>query len=239
MKQLPYRLIEDDPNCPPMGLIVLETDETIEPEFKQEFADHPAPFYSNRIPSAADVTPDTLRSMEGHISAAAALLPKARRFAVVGYGCTSASSIIGSHAVAELIQETCDVAHVTDPLRAAIAYARHHHVRELALVTPYVAEVNVPLMDGFAQAGLNLRTSGSFSIAQEAAVVRIDPEAIYAAALELGRDPKVEGVFLSCTNLRTAGVRARLQDQLGKPMFSSNSALAWHMKQLWHEVADP
>lgn len=50
MKQLPYRLIEDDPNCPPMGLIVLETDETIEPEFKQEFADHPAPFTAIAFP---------------------------------------------------------------------------------------------------------------------------------------------------------------------------------------------
>lgn len=238
MEHLPYHLIEDDPHCPPMGLIVLEADETIELEFKADFADHVAPFYTTRIPSAPDVTPDTLRAMEGQISASAALLPNVRPFGVVGYGCTSASSIIGSDRVAELIKEGCDTVHVTDPLRAAVAYARDQGVSRLALVSPYVAEVNAPLVQGFEREGITMAVQGSFAIAQEAAVVRIAPEAIIEAAQSLGSDPSVEGVFLSCTNLRTARIREQIEHALGKPVFSSNAALAWHMKQLWQEAAN-
>ena len=37
MTVLPYTLDQDDPDTPPLGLIVLQTDETIEPEFSSSF----------------------------------------------------------------------------------------------------------------------------------------------------------------------------------------------------------
>ena len=40
--RLPYEVDPDDPKSPPMGIIVLQTDETIEPEFARYFADHPS-----------------------------------------------------------------------------------------------------------------------------------------------------------------------------------------------------
>jgi len=37
---------------------------------------------------------------------------------------------------------------------------------------------------------------------------------------------------MSCTNLRTLGVIDEVSQALGKPVLSSNQALAWHMAQL-------
>ena len=103
MSTIPYSLIPDADLPVPFGLIVLQTDETLEPEFNLSFANDSSPMYISRIPSGTEVTTESLSGMEDHISAAADLLPKTLRYSVVGYGCTSASSIIGSDQVEKLV----------------------------------------------------------------------------------------------------------------------------------------
>ena len=123
MTHVPYTLDEDDPNASPLGLIVLQVDETLEPEFGAYFADRKYPLHVTRIPSGIEVTTESLAEMEKALPAAARLLPNARPYNVVGYGCTSASSVIGSERVAELVKQTCNTREVTNPLRSAIACA--------------------------------------------------------------------------------------------------------------------
>ncbi|WP_370400292.1 maleate cis-trans isomerase family protein [Sulfitobacter sp. JB4-11] len=215
-----------------MGLIVLQTDETLEGDMRRVLRDDPTPLYVSRIPSAPQVSSETLGAMSGDLKTAAGLLPDARPYRVVGYGCTSASAVIGSEKVQQIVQTACDVAHVTNPLRATIACAADLGISKLALVSPYVEEVNVPLRAAFAQAGLSTDAFGSFQEAEEAKVVRISAASLLEAGRRLGADSAVEGVFLSCTNLRTLDVIPRLSEALGKPVLSSNQALAWHMMRL-------
>lgn len=55
-------------------MIVLQTDETLEGDLRRMLpAD--APLYVSRVPSGADVTPESLRAMSGHLTQAAGLLP--------------------------------------------------------------------------------------------------------------------------------------------------------------------
>ena len=232
MTALPYTLDPDDPAAPPMGLIVLQSDETIEPEFHRYFSAGPGPLYVTRIPSGEEVTHETLGRMEQDLTAAAALFPRGLHLPVVGYGCTSASSIIGSDKVEALVRSACDAGVVTNPLRAAVACAAAQGLSRLALVSPYIEEVNAPLRRAFADHGIDMPVSGSFGIPTEAQVVRISARSVIDAALELGRDPSVQGVFLSCTNLRTIDVIPEIEARLGKPVLSSNQSLAWHMKTL-------
>src|SRR6056300_1326193 len=145
MTKIPYNFVSDDNQPLPIGMIVLQTDETVEPEFKRYFADDPTPMYVTRIPSGLEVTPDSLSEMQKYLPAAADLLPKARPYSVVGYGCTSASSIIGSQEVERLVQTKCDAQAVTNPLRAAVAHAAHIGISKLALLSPYIEDVNIPL----------------------------------------------------------------------------------------------
>lgn len=232
MTILPCNFDSDDNQPLPIGMIVLQTDETVEPEIKRYFADDPTPMYVTRIPSGLEVTPNSLSEMQKHLPAAADLLPKARSYSVVGYGCTSASSIIGSEEVERLVQTTCDVKTVTNPLRAAVACASHLGISKLALLSPYIEDVNVHLRARFAENGLSTDVFGTFAVSEEAKVVRIAQTSIIEAAVQLGRDPSVEGVFLSCTNLRTIDAIPEIERRLGKPVLSSNQSLAWHIKQL-------
>lgn len=231
MSTIPYTLISETDRPTPLGLIVLQTDETVEPEFKRSFAEHPSSIYVTRIPSDPEVTTETLSAMEDHISQSASLLPRALSFPVVGYCCTSASSVIGSERVEELVKKGCSVGTVTNPLRAAIAFAAHKGISKLAMLSPYIGEVNTPLRNAFLQAGLTTDVFGTFGEPEEAKVARISTSSIVEAASHLGADASVEGVFLSCTNLRTYDAIPQISERIGVPVFSSNSALAWHMKQ--------
>ena len=41
-----------------------------------------------------------------------------------------------------------------------------------------------------------------------------------------------DGLFLSCTNLRTLDVIEEMEARLGMPVLSSNQVLAWHLFRL-------
>ncbi len=232
MKVLPYTLTPDDMLPPALGLIVLQVDETLEPEIKADFAGSQAALYVSRIASAEKVSTDSLTAMADSIAASAALLPATLHYDAVGYGCTSASAVIGSEKVCDMIRQGCRAKHVTDPLRAAIAYARHLNLSRLALLSPYVAEVNQPLRAAFATAGINTDVFGSFAEAEEAKVARISTESIVQGALSLVQSSDIDGIFLSCTNLKTRAAIPLIAAELNLPVFSSNSALSWHMKRL-------
>ena len=131
-----------------------------------------------------------------------------------------------------MVQRTCDVDIVTNPLRAAAACADDLGVSKLALLSPYIEEVNEPLRRSFAKHGLSTDVFGTFGQADEANVVRISTASIVDAACELGADPSVEAIFLSCTNLRTLAALPQIRERIGKPVLSSNQCLAWHMRRL-------
>jgi maleate isomerase len=63
-------------------------------------------------------------------------------------------------------------------------------------------------------------------------VARISQDSIKDAVRDLAREPSVDGVFVSCTSLRVADIVEELEKELGKPVTSSNHALAWHCLRL-------
>ena len=215
----------------PLGMIVLGTDETLEGDLRAMMPPQ-TPLYVSRVPSAATVTPESLRAMSGHLKGAAALLPQAMPYAAIGYGCTSATAQIGAPQVASLIGQGAQTAHVTDPLSALIAACRALDVTSLAFLSPYTADVSGSLRAALAGAGIETPVFGSFEEANEASVVRISGASIIDAACDLSAGAGTQAVFLSCTNLRTLDVIERIENLTGVPCISSNSALGWHLGQL-------
>ncbi len=212
-----------------LGLIVLQADETIEQDFRRILPAPDPALYVSRIPSGADLNPDTIAAMEHDLPRAAALFPAAAEFDVVAYACTSGTTLIGPARVADLVQGACTARDVADPLTAARAALRTLGVGAIALVSPYIAPVAGPVRRAFEASGHPVTATVSFGEEVESRVARIDPASIRAAALEAGAAPGTEAVFLSCTNLRTFDVIDDLEAALGLPVISSNQALAWYM----------
>jgi len=211
-------------------MIVLQTDETLEGDLRAMLPVDAA-LYISRVPSAAQVTPQGLRAMQEHLTGAAALLPQAVPYSGIGYGCTSATAQIGARRVAELIGAGARTAHVTDPLTALVAACAALGITQLALLSPYTANVSGTLREALAQAGIATPVFGSFEEAEEANVVRIDAASLIAAASDLAAQGGTQAVFLSCTNLRTLHVIEQIEARTGLPCLSSNQVLAWHLGQ--------
>lgn len=226
---LPYTIDTDRPTQ--IGLITLQSDETIERDFRILLpAD--VELLVSRVPSGATVSLDSLCAMEDSLTASAQLLPEGAKLAAVGYGCTSASAAIGAKRVAELIKAGVATPHVSDPLTSLIAACRAGGIAKIGLVSPYVASVSNRLIAGLEASGIAVTSFGSFDEPLEERVVRISRASVRDAAVHVGQGGACDAVFLSCTNLRALEVIDEIEAALGRPALSSNQVLAWHLGRL-------
>ena len=214
-----------------LGLIILATDETLEPEVGPVMQSAGKAMYHSRIPSQPEVSRETLLQMEADLPTAAGLLPASVDFSVIGYGCTSASTVIGPERVSAAIQSAHPDAVVTDPITAVIAACRALNVTRLGFLTPYVADVSAAMRGMLEDNGFVVDQFLSFEEEQEKVVARITEQSVLDAVVELGASD-CDAVFTSCTNLRAFAVIEDAEAKIGKPVISSNSALAWHMLRL-------
>ncbi|KAE9629778.1 maleate cis-trans isomerase family protein [Parasedimentitalea maritima] len=215
-----------------LGVIVLETDETLEPEFARMTDLEGVALYHSRIPMVSEIRPDTLAQMEADLPASARLLPPSLPFDVIGYGCTSASSVIGSENVARSVRTVFPNARVTDPLAAIIAAGKRLGIERLGFVTPYVPEVSERMRGRLEEGGFEIAAFGSFEEGDDRVVARITEQSILAAAVQVAQTALCEAVVIACTNLRCLSVIPEIEARTGIPVFSSNQALAWHMLRL-------
>lgn len=214
-----------------IGLVVLESDQTIEAEARMLAVDG-VDFYHSRIPMEDEVTPATLTDMEERLPVAAGLLPPGFGFDAIGYGCTSAATLIGEAGVTRAIQAAHPGMRCSNPISAAIAAFRALGSHRIALVTPYTANVTAPIVDHFIGAGLEVTAVGSFLESSDLVVARICESSIADAVRSLGGRDEAGAVFVSCTSLRTLRIIDALERELGVPVVSSNLALFWHLLRL-------
>lgn len=215
-----------------LGLIVLRTDETIESDFRHLINTDGVALYTSRIPCETEVTPNALATMEAALPSAAALLPHALTYDVIGYACTSASAVIGSDAVANVIRSATNVVHVTDPLVAIRAAMTALNVRRLGFLSPYVAEVSETMRQILEGDGVSIASFATFGEESDERIARIEAKSIRDAAQHITRSAHCDALLMSCTNLRATAEIARLEHELGLPIVTSNQALAWHMLKL-------
>ena len=237
-RDLPHRLDRGIAERAAIGLVVLATDQTIEHEWRLLLDLPGVALYQSRILNDAAITPATLQAMEARLAEAAGLILPGLPLDVVGFGCTSASMVIGEERVFELIREVRPGIACTTPITAAFAAFRALGVRRVALLTPYRDDIN-RFMRGYIEArGFEVPVMGSFNEEDDRRAARIDPASIRDAALRLGRSAPVEAVFVSCTSLRLVEAVAGIEAELDKPVTSSNHALAWHCLRL-AGIAEP
>ena len=215
-----------------IGLVTLSGDVTIEPELRHFLPLDGVAVYATRIPASGAGTVEALRSLEDHITGAAALIVPEFKIDVMALGCTSGSMAIGPQRVAERIRAARPGMACTDPVSAAAKGLRAFGCKRIALLDPYTDEVNAVVERYVSGQGFDIVAKGSFKQRGDPNIVRVPPEAIYEAGLALASSPSVEALFISCTALRVSPVIARLEAALGKPVVSSNQALAWDCLRL-------
>ena len=215
-----------------IGLLVLESDQTMEDEARALTAVDGIALYHARLANDVVVTPETLANMEKELPIAAGLIPDYMGLSAIGYGCTSGSTIIGEDRVAEIMNGAHPGIPTSNPLTAAKAALACLGVTRPALLTPYTPDVTLAMQANFAQAGLSVNLIGSFYEDSDLVVGKISPASILKAIIDVGSSDECDGVFVSCTSLRAADIIEEAEAAIGKPVTASNHALVWHLMRL-------
>lgn len=217
-----------------LGLIVLQSDVTIEDEFRYYLESLPAQTVSllvNRISFENEVSAETLSQMQAHLCNSMSLFPIDAEFDCLGYGCTSGALHIGDHVIAELAQSTRPCSAVTNPMLAAVNAMTAANVKRLAYLAPYSRAVSQGMVDHFEQLGISVITAGTFDEKYDKTVGRISPASIKQAALCQLEKADVDAVFMSCTNMKCAQIIPEIEEETEVMALSSNQVLMWHMLQ--------
>lgn len=231
-QNMPYELDRGIGHRAKIGLIVLASDQTIEREFFKMLDIPGIAIWCSRIYNSPDINPETLAAMEGGIADATRLIVPGTPLDVVAYGCTSATMVIGAAKVHARIREVHPGVACTTPMEGTFAAFRALGARRICFIPPYVDEINRGMREYIMEQGFQVPVMGSWNIADDEKVARLSPATVRKAILELARGDDVDGVFVSCTNVRLVEAVEGLEAELGKPVVSSNHATAWHALRL-------
>jgi maleate isomerase len=147
---------------------------------------------------------------------------------VIAFACTAASFIEGTAGEENLKRRINEITRIpTVTTSGAVSSAlRALNANKLILVTPYIEELNC-LEKGFLESeGFQVIRSRGLGFLDPFEIGGINPEDTYDLALELF-SPEADGIFISCTNLRTIEIVRKLEERTKRPVVSSNIATFW------------
>lgn len=213
-----------------IGLVALATDLCSESDLRTML---PAgvEMFTNRVANTNPVTEENLRAMAPDIGRAAAGIVPDVDLDVMIYGCTSGTVVLGEQEVFHRLRAARGNYRCTTPITAVMAAFGALGAGRVSILTPYTSPLNVQVARHFTGRGLEVLNIAGFGLDGDAEMTGVSLESLYRAALEACHD-EAELLFISCTALRAAQVVDRIEQACGRPVVTSNQALAWHALEL-------
>lgn len=205
------------------GLVALATDMTIEGDAAR-LMPWGTQLHVTRIAFDNPTTEENLRNTGPRLRAAADLLVPGVDLAAIGFGCTSASAVLGP-GIGDLVG---DRAPLVTPTSAALRGFAALGITRLALMTPYLAATTDLVGDYFQSHGIDVVRRSSMNYADDRDMAVLDADTIVQMATNSDH-PDAQALFMSCTALPAIGLIERIECALGKPVITSNQALFWAM----------
>jgi maleate isomerase len=149
---------------------------------------------------------------------------------VICFGGTSASFLHGPPWDASLRGRMARVSAgipVTTTSHASVQALRALGAERIVFAGPYLADVTEQGRQFFEASGFKVLNAVGMGLDHDRTIGRVTLEEVYRLARRADH-PDADAVFISCTGLRTIGVLAALERDLGKPVVSANQASFWH-----------
>ena len=232
IRNLNFTVDESLNNQKKIGLIVLASDYTIDEEFRKLFPIANLDYYQARIENSPIITPETLSAMKSKINSTLKLILPGDKLDIVGYGCTSATVVLGEDEIFSSIKSVHPDAKCTTPITAALKAFETLKAKNIAVITPYTEDVNYYISKYIKKFGYNLSAFGSFNEKRDPVVASIDSKSIISGVKEIIKGRKIDMVFISCTSIRFMDFVPQLEKLIGIPVTTSNHAMAWHCMRL-------
>lgn len=210
-----------------LGLVTPSLGWTIEHEWPRMLPKGVS-YLVSRVPLKA-TTPEELLKMGEHAEEAASLLASAE-VDLICYGCTVETILQGidyDKILTDNLNKRAGVPVLT-MASAVVAALKHLDAKKIAIVTPYIEEINKHETRFMESLGYEVIYERGLGISSTVDIAKISP----AAVIELGREamaraPQADVLFMSCGNLRTIEAIDILEQAVGKPVISSNQAMLW------------
>ena len=175
------------------------------------------------------VTLSKLIAMEKEIDKAVLRLTDAE-VNVIGYGCTSGSLFRGlghDQEIVNRIERIADVPAVATA-GAVINAIKTLNLSKISVVTPYTEDINLLEKTFLEKNNITIQNIIGLGIIDNIEIGKQPDQVVYNLVKKVDT-PWSNGIFVSCTNFKTIKVIARLEDELMKPVISSNTATFWAM----------
>jgi len=176
-----------------------------------------------------EVTLSKLMDMEKEIELATLRLADAK-VNVIGFGCTSGSLFRGlghDQKIVTRIEKATNTPAVATA-GAVVDVLKALKLSKISVATPYTEEINSLEKRFLEENGVGIQKMKGLGIKDNLKIGEQNPRTVYKLVKEVDT-AQSDGVFVSCTNLRTIEVVGRLEKELKKPVVSSNTATLWAM----------
>jgi len=219
-----------------VGLVILATDHTTEPDFQRMVASERIGIYVARIAYANPTTPENLRRMLPSLTDAASLILPDETLDALCYSCTSASAVIGDAEVERALHKAKPGVPVVTPTFAVTTGLKSVGACRISVLTPYTVATSRPVANYLVGQGFRIDRFTCLGFEDDREMARIKPDALVNLARE-AMHPDSDALFISCTALRAAMAVPQVEAAIGKPAISSNLATAWMCLRLCGETA--
>ena len=211
-----------------IGVIVPPSNTVNEAEFNR-FAPNGVSFHFTRSPLHPDPAADDFQKMLGDVAKAMSDLA-ACKVDFATYGCTAGSMACPSDRLLGKMTETGKMP-ANSTAQAIVVALRELGIDKIVMATPYTDKTNAHEahyledhgIEVLAAAGLGLNTS----LENVQKISRVAPAIVFDHAKSVDRDD-AQAVLICCTDFNTFDAIEPLEEALGKPVVSSNTATLWH-----------
>jgi maleate isomerase len=207
-----------------VGIIVPSSNTTVEADFVRAL---PAgvTVHAARMFLAETTAEAERRMIHDHVPTAVTDLATLRPH-VVAFACTSGGAVLGADGETTLIgniaSETgAPVVSTNDAVGKAI---ERQGTKRIAVLTPYVDELNQAIRAGLERRGLTVVHIAGLGITDNFGICNVTPSEIVAFAERELAGLSYDLVFVSCTNFRAVEARPLLIQRFGVPVVTSNQA---------------
>ena len=210
-----------------IGLLIPSSNTTMEHEFSTHVPKGVS-VHTTRVPLQEAIEEELIKMSE-ELEKSAELLVHLEPDVIV-YGCTSGTLIKGKGYNGELeerINRIVDVPTITTA-GAVVDALTAKKITKVAVATPYIDEVNEKEKKFLVENGFEVCAIRGLNIRKNIDIGKQEPYVAYKLGKKLIEDcPKVDGLFISCTNFRTFEIISLLSNHIKKPVITSNQATLW------------
>jgi maleate isomerase len=192
----------------------------------------------NGVPRHKDESAEEMMHLDEQVVNIAASLASYRPDVML-WCCTAGSFIKGKGHDKRLIREMEKATQVpcTTTTTAVMAAFRQLHMKKICLVTPYPDNVNEIEKKFFEDHGFKVPIVRGLDLVDNSIIAHVSQNVLFRLAKK-AYSSKADGIFISCTGLDVLDVIEPLEQDIGKPVVTSNQASFWHAFKL-AKVGEP